>query len=88
MSPLRRYVCSGLALLLCAAGSDVTGGIAVQTLDADRVLLTAPIDDGALVIHFWATWCPEGALGRAAWTARLDNLGCAKRQPISRAASR
>lgn len=49
------------ALLLAAAAAAASAGEALEleTLEGHRVALALRDGEKALVVHFWATWCPE-----------------------------
>lgn len=48
------------ALLVPAAGAAASGeGLRLETLEGEAVELALQADESALVVHFWATWCPE-----------------------------
>jgi thiol-disulfide isomerase/thioredoxin len=58
-----------VAILLLGAGGEPA--LDFETLAGERVRVTLEESDAALVVHFWATWCPEctdelPALDRAA----------------------
>ncbi|HVN39902.1 MAG TPA: TlpA disulfide reductase family protein [Myxococcota bacterium] len=52
--------------LACAAALALVGASApevasLETLDGDAIEVTRAPDENALVLHFWATWCPDCA---------------------------
>jgi thiol-disulfide isomerase/thioredoxin len=47
-----------LAIALLAAGPAVGESLQLESLDGSAVTLAAP-PGVALVVHFWATWCPS-----------------------------
>ena len=56
---MRARLACGVALaLLGASGPEVAS---LQTLDGDAVEVARAPDENALVLHFWASWCPDCA---------------------------
>ena len=56
-----RLLCAALVALLAGAsaarGDEPT--LALETLEGEAVTLARGAEDAALLVHFWATWCPE-----------------------------
>lgn len=64
-----------LALLLRAADARTAEPLAFVDLEGGSVTVAAPAPGAALVVHYWATWCPScerelSELDRAAATCR------------------
>jgi thiol-disulfide isomerase/thioredoxin len=55
-----RAVLSAFAAAACLLGAAPPAPLELVTLAGERVSL-APSDGRALVVHFWATWCPSCA---------------------------
>ena len=49
---------AGLALLGLCVGAAPPAPLELETLEGEPVAL-APASERALVVHFWATWCPS-----------------------------
>ncbi|MBW2396630.1 MAG: TlpA family protein disulfide reductase [Deltaproteobacteria bacterium] len=48
-----------VSILTFLSGSAAADPLQVETLDGEPVLLQRREQDRVMIVHFWATWCPE-----------------------------
>jgi thiol-disulfide isomerase/thioredoxin len=56
---MRRWWRLGLLALAAAAPSAAEAPLEALAADGARVELSLGADEAALIVHFWASWCPE-----------------------------
>lgn len=56
---MRAWVRAVLLLAACVSTAHAEPALELETLDGRAVELALQAEDVALLVHFWATWCPE-----------------------------
>lgn len=79
-------------LLVLAAGAASEAPLEALGADGERVELSLGADGGALIVHFWASWCPEcaeelpqleAAAARCAATVRVAAVNVGESQAVA-----